>query len=173
MGGLSSLILCPLHWQCGVLTAGPPGKLLTDTSLWEGDAGTWVIPLVSVSQPWFPPWGGVVKPVPPPWGHPAAVTLTKQEEPLFLEPPAQRCLDDLILRGPLTQRETLGGVACRLLPGKPGLSNDSGVCARNLGGARPWGGGQSGTGRDLGGGPPPEDCAPAVPVGAPLPDDRP
>ena len=81
--------------------------------------------------------------------------------------------DDLILRGPLTQRETLGGVACRLLPGKPGLSNDSGVCARNPGGARPWGGGQSGTGGDLGGGPPPEDCAPAVPVGAPLPDDRP
>lgn len=41
------------------------------------------------------------------------------------------CLDDLILQGPLTQRETQGVVASQLLPGDPGFSNDSGLCARS------------------------------------------
>lgn len=41
------------------------------------------------------------------------------------------CLDDLILQGPLTQRETQGVVASQLLPGDPGVSNVSGLCARS------------------------------------------
>lgn len=45
-------------------------------------------------------------------------------------------LDDLILQGPLPQRETPGGLACGLLPGDSGLSHDSVLCVRNQDGNR-------------------------------------